>query len=147
MSSWQAVNPNYQQRVRTVLKDQPLVQTLDVEILEIGPGLVRLSMPFRKELTQQHGYLHAGMITALADNACGCAALSLMAADRDVLAVEFKVNFLSPAIGDSFEAVAKVVKPGRTLTICTATVYAHEQAANKPIACMQATMISVPNQK
>ena len=95
------------------------------------------------ELTQQHGYLHAGVMTSVADSACGYAALSLTEADVGVLSVEFKVNMLAPAMGDRFVATGRVVRAGRTLTVCSAEVTTERDGATVVVLLMQATMMSV----
>jgi uncharacterized protein (TIGR00369 family) len=95
-------------------------------------------------LTQQHGYIHAGIITSIVDSACGFAAYTLMPASSGVLTVEYKVNLLSPARGETFTAIGRVIKPGRTLTICNGEVLALEKGEQKLIAAMQATMMAVP---
>jgi uncharacterized protein (TIGR00369 family) len=98
-------------------------------------------MPFRPELGQQHGFLHAGVITTIADVAAGYAAYSTMPAASEVLSVEFKVNLLRPGVGERFVARARVVKPGRTLTVVQADVFAIAHGAEKQVASFQGTMI------
>ena len=107
----------------------------------VEPGSVTISCPFSDHLTQQHGLMHGGVIASIADVACGYAAMSLMSEDRDVLTVEFKVNFLKPAKADRVVAVAKVVQAGRTLTICEASVF--DSSGAKVLARMTATMMAV----
>ena len=103
------------------------------------------SCPFRDDLCQQNGFLHAGVLTSVADSACGYAALTLMPAGSDVLSVEFKVNLLAPGQGDRFRADAKVVRAGRTLTVCQAEVRAVRSGQPETVvALMQATMIARP---
>ncbi len=136
-------DPAFAQRVRASFAEQAMMATLGAELVAVHPGEVTIALPYRAALGQQHGYLHAAAITAIADSACGYAAFSLMAADREVLSVEFKVNMLAPAVGERFVAVGRVVRPGRTLTVCTAKVTAEHDGASKTIAMMQATMISV----
>jgi len=91
--------------------------TLGVEILRLDPGEIELAMPYNCAYTQQHGFMHAGIITTALDSACGYAAFSLMPAGAAVLTVEFKTNLLAPAKGESFRFRAHVIKPGRTLTL------------------------------
>ncbi len=144
------LDPATQQRIRESIGRQTLLSTLGVSIAELAVGRVVLDLPYRADLCQQHGYVHAGAITALADSACGYAAASLMPEDRDVLTVEFKVNLLSPARGDRFRAVGEVIRAGRTLTVCSAEVVAwaddgdgNPEASLVRVALMQATMIAV----
>jgi uncharacterized protein (TIGR00369 family) len=99
-------------------------------------------MPFDKRFCQQHGFIHAGVITALVDTACGYAAQTLMAEGKGVLTVEFKSNFLSPAVGDSFIAIGKVMKAGRTISVTSGEVYGETNGQRKLVSVMQATMMS-----
>jgi uncharacterized protein (TIGR00369 family) len=119
--------------------------TCGVTIASIRPGEVVLELPYRDDLTQQHGFLHAGVIAAVADSACGYAAFTLMPADHAVLSVEFKTNLLAPARGERFRATARVVRAGRTLTVCTAEVVGVEGDRETLVAVMQATMIGLEN--
>jgi uncharacterized protein (TIGR00369 family) len=138
------LDPATEERIRASIGRQTLLTTLGVTVAELGSGRVVLDLPYRADLCQQNGYLHAGAITTLADSACGYAAASLMSADRDVLTVEFKVNLLSPARGERFRATGEVVRPGRTLTVCSAEVVALVDGYEpKPVALMQATMMAV----
>ena len=144
------LDPDTEQRIRESVGRQTLLTTLGVSIAELTVGRVVLDLPYRADLCQQNGYLHAGAITALADSACGYAAASLMPEDRDVLTVEFKVNLLSPARGDRFRAIGEVMRAGRTLTVCSAEVVAWaDDAGGNPeaslvrVALMQATMMAV----
>ena len=100
-------------------------------------------MPFDQRFTQQNGFLHAGIVTTLMDSACGYAAFTLMPPGSRVLSVEFKVNFLSPAQGESFRAEGHVIKPGKTLTVCEGKFYALDGDKEKLVAIMQATMICI----
>ena len=100
------------------------MQSIGAALEEIASGRVSIRLPFRADLTQQHGFLHAGTIAAVADSACGYAALTLMPADAAVLSIEFKVNMLAPAKGESIVARAEVIRPGRNIMVCRADVYA-----------------------
>ena len=142
--SWQAVNEHYRQRIADVFGAQQIMRTIGASLVGVEPGKVRIMAPYRNDLTQQHGYMHAGVVTTIVDTACGCAALTLMPVGYDVLAVEFKINFLLPAIGERFEAIGTVIKPGRRLTVCTGSVRAHSEGTQKEIAHMQATMMPQP---
>ena len=136
-------DPGFERRIRDSFARQGMMQTLGARVETVSPGEVVLALPFRNDLTQQHGYLHAAVVTALADTACGYAALSLMEGGREVLSVEFKVNLLAPAAGERFVAEARVLRAGRTLTVCTAEVRAESGGTAKRVAVMQATMIGV----
>jgi uncharacterized protein (TIGR00369 family) len=110
----------------------------------VEPGRTEIALPYRQDLTQQHGFIHAGIVTAIADSACGYAALSLMPPGVGVLTIEFKVNLLNPATGARLVARGQVVKPGRALMVCTGDVTAEqEDGATRPVALMQATMMVV----
>ncbi len=118
------------------------MRMLGAELVAVRPGEVEIALTFRDDLTQQNGYLHAAAVTAIADSACGYAALSLMDPGRDVLSVEFKANLLAPAAGERFVASARVIRSGRTLTVCTAEVHAERGETRRLISAMQATMIA-----
>jgi len=128
--------------VRDSLQRQSFMRLLGAHAPVVEPGHVILELPFRADLCQQNGFLHAGVVTSVADSACGYAALTLMAPGRDVLSVEFKVNLLAPGRGEVFRADARVVRSGRTLTVCQAEVTAvTADHADVVVALMQATMI------
>lgn len=115
---------------------------IGAQLSRVEPGIIEITLPYRADLTQQHGYLHAGIVTTIADSACGYAAYSLMPPNSEVLSVEFKVNLLRPAKGEKFLAVAEVIKPGKTLTVVRADVFgvAHD-AQRELVATMLGTMI------
>lgn len=131
-------------RVRHSFARQSLMATIGAELLQIKPGEVTIALPFRADLVQQHGYLHAGVVTTIVDTACGYAAYTTMAPDSQVLTVEFKVNFVAPALGERLIAHGRVVRAGRTLTVCAGEVHALRNGEAKVVALMQATMIAVP---
>ncbi|NNC15149.1 PaaI family thioesterase [Corallococcus exiguus] len=133
----------FEQRVRDSFARQRVMDTIGASLISVAPGEVIIELPFREDLTQQHGYLHAAIVTAIVDSACGYAAYSLMPVDAAVLTVEYKVNFLAPAAGRKFIAQGRVTKPGRTLTVTTGDVFAETDAGLKPIATMLATMMAV----
>ncbi len=131
----------YESRVRASFARQQVMQLMGATLRRVEPGAVSLSLPYRADLTQQNGYIHAGVITAIADSACGYAAYTLMPAGSEVLSVEFKVNLLRPAAGEEFVAEAQVVKAGRTLTVARCDVYSHAADEIRMVATMLATMI------
>ncbi|MGD2156722.1 MAG: PaaI family thioesterase [Anaerolineales bacterium] len=137
------MDPQFESRIRDSFARQGFLQTLGAEINTIHPGEVEISAPFDDRFTQQDGFLHAGVTTALVDTACGYAAYTLMPADSRVLSVEFKINFLSVAQGERFLARGRVVKAGRTLTVCAGELFAFEGDQRQRVAAMQATMICV----
>ncbi len=130
-------------RIEDSFRNQGLMYHLGAEIAEIRPAEVTLRLPFRPELTQQMGYFHAGATTALADSAGGYAALTLFPEGDDVLTTEFKLNLLNPAQGDWLEATGRVVKAGRTLTVCQLDVHAVDGTARTHVATGLQTLICV----
>ena len=138
-----AQDPTFETRVRTSFGKQRLMATMGAELETVAPGRVDIRLPFRDDLTQQHGFLHAGTIAAVADSACGYAALSLMPVDAGVLSIEFKVNMLAPAKGDAIVARGQVIRAGRTIMVCRADVVSVTGADEKLVAAMQGTMMVV----
>lgn len=139
---FEASNPSFATDVRESFHRQSLMTTIGAQLVSVEPGSVQIAIPYRPDLTQQNGYLHAGIVTTIADSACGYAAYTLMPPDSDVLSVEFKVNLLRPAKGTNFLAVAEVLKPGRTLTVVRADVFSLVDSDERQlIATMQGTMI------
>ncbi|ALG70583.1 thioesterase [Azospirillum thiophilum] len=134
---------DWKARCLASFEQQPICRTLGIELAAIEPGFCEMRLPFRADLTQQHGFFHAGMVSTLADNAGGYAALSLMPAGAEVLAVEFKINLMSPAKGDVMIARARVVKPGRTLVITQVEIAMLDGGVEKDCALMQQTTFCV----
>lgn len=131
-------------RVRASFEKQKIMRLLGATLTSIEPGQVEITLPFREELTQQHGFLHAGAVTTVLDSACGYAALSVMPEDAGVLSIEFKVNLLAPAKGNAFIARARVVRAGRTIVVCTGDVVALQDGKEEQsVATMLATMLVV----
>ena len=122
---------------------QAVMATMGARVADISWGRMTVEMPFNPEFTQQDGFLHAGIVTTLVDTAAGFAAYTTMPEGKRVLAVEFKMNFMRPAVGQMFVADATVIKPGRQLTVVTGTVYAINNGEKKEIALNQCTMIAV----
>ncbi|MGY0024588.1 PaaI family thioesterase [Streptomyces sp. YJ-C3] len=116
---------------------------LGAQITQIAPGRVHIVLPSRPEVTQQHGYFHAGATSAIADSAGGYAAYTLFPEDTEVLTVEYKINLLAPALGDHIEAIGTVLKPGRTLTVCQLEVYGVQGEGRRLVANGQQTLIRV----
>jgi uncharacterized protein (TIGR00369 family) len=141
--SFQASDPDFASRVRASFARQTVMTTLGAEMTQVAPGEIEITMPFRADLTQQHGFLHAGVLTTIVDSACGYAALSLMPANTGVLTVEYKVNFMAPAAGERFVARGRVTKPGRTLTVCAGDVFAQQDGSERLIATMLTTMMAI----
>ncbi len=131
-------------RVRESFGRQGLMRLLGATIARVEPGTVQIDLPARPEISQQHGYVHAGATSSIADSAGGYAALTMMPEGREVLTVEYKLNLMSPAAGERLEAVGTVLKPGRTLTVCTLEVFAVQGDARTMVAAGQQTLIGVP---
>jgi len=138
-------DPNFEDRIRRSFERQRLMHTMGAVLLRVSAGEVELELPYRDELTQQHGFLHAGVVAAVADSACGYAALSLMPEEAAVLSVEFKLNLLAPAVGEKLRARGRVRKSGRTIFACEGEVFAIEGGSEKLVAIMLATMMAVRN--
>jgi len=134
---------NYKQKVEDSFKLQKFMDFIGAKLIKVEPGFCEIHLPYNENLTQQNGYFHAGIISALADNAAGYASLSLMEEDSSVLSVEFKLNLTSPGIGDLLIARANVLKSGRTLSICRSDVFAVKNGVEKLCAASQATLIQV----
>ena len=134
-------NPSFAADVKDSFAKQAVMMTIGAELVGVAPGAVQIFLPYRSDLTQQHGYLHAGIVTTIADSACGYAAYTLMPPNSAVLSVEFKVNLLRPAKGEEFLAVAEVLKPGRTLSVVRADVFANPKSERVLVATMLGTMM------
>ena len=134
--------PDFEVRVRESFARQHVMQTIGANLQAIGPGRVVIELPFRTDLAQQHGFIHAGVISTIADSACGYAALTLMPPGAAVLTVEFKINLLAPAKGERFIAGARVVRQGRTLSTCAADVIAVDHGDERVVATMLATVMT-----
>ena len=131
-------------RVRASIARQAMLTTLGVTVERLESGYCELGLANRADLTQQHGFVHAGAITTLADSACGYAAYTVMPADRDVLTVDFSLNLISPASHPKFVAAGRVIRSGRTITTCRGEVYGvGEDGQRMVIALIQATMMAV----
>lgn len=133
-----------QARIKASFERQGLMRHLGARLGHVGPGRVHIVLPNRPEVNQQHGYIHAGATSAIADSAGGYAAFSLFPENTAVLTVEYKINLLAPAVGDHIEAVGTVLKSGRTLTVCQLEVFAIQGPKRSLVAAGQQTLICVP---
>ena len=134
-------NPAFAGQITASFARQTIMSLIGAELTRVEPGIVEITLPYRADLAQQHGYLHAGIVTTIADSACGYAAYSLMPPHSEVLSVEFKVNMLRPAKGETFTALAEVIKAGKTLTVVRADVFGISEARRELVATMLGTMI------
>jgi uncharacterized protein (TIGR00369 family) len=147
MARFQPKNPDFR-RVATVTFDrQRAMRALGISIARLEPGEVDLAMAYSSDFTQQNGFIHAGIITAGLDSACGIAAFTLMPEGSDILTVEFKTNLLAPAKGERFVFRGVVVKPGRTLTVCDGRAYAEQDGSETLIATMTGTLMALPRRE
>jgi uncharacterized protein (TIGR00369 family) len=140
MSGIEPLDPEFAASVRASFDRQAFMRTIGGELTRVEPGEVEIVLPFRDDLTQQHGYLHAAVVTAIVDSACGYAAMTLAGPGADVLTVEYKANFLSPAAGDRVRASARVLRRGRSLTVCVGDVHAETSAGERHVVTMIATI-------
>jgi uncharacterized protein (TIGR00369 family) len=143
MATMQA-DPDYEDRVRSSFARQAAMGTIGAELTSVTPGIIEIEMPYSAALTQQHGFLHAGIISTALDSACGYAAFSLMPPDAAVLTIEFKINMLSPGRGERFLFRGSVTKPGRTIIVADGQAYAYAPDGEaRLIATMTATMMVI----
>ena len=147
MPSFELRDPDVEKRIRQSFARQELMRTIGATLTRVSAGEVEIEMPFQSALTQQHGYVHAGIITAIVDNACGYAAMSLTPAGTEVLTVEYKVNFLLPARGARFVGRGRVVRAGRTFTVCSGEVLAIEADDTVAVAFMLTTIMTISYQE
>jgi uncharacterized protein (TIGR00369 family) len=136
-------DPAFAERVRASFAKQAAMHTIGALLAEITPGRVVIELPWQQGLTQQHGFLHAGMVATALDSACGYAASTLMPADAGVLTIEYKINLLAPAQGTRFRMEGVVVKPGRTISVTEGRAYALHEGREKLIATMGATLMTI----
>lgn len=136
-------NAGYEDRIRASFAKQGLMATLGATLIKVAPGLVEIAIHPAPAISQQHGFVHGGAVSAIADSAAGYAALSLMPPDRGVLTTEFKINLVAPAAGDRIIARGRVIKAGRTLTLAQTEVFAESGGQKKLIALLTATMMAV----
>ncbi len=137
-------DPDFAPRVRASFGRQAAMDTLGASLESVEAGRVVIALPFSARLTQQHGFLHAGMVATALDSACGYAGATLMPAEAGVLTIEFKINLMAPAEGQRFRMVGQVLKPGRTVTFTEGQAWAIDaQGSEKLIATMVATLMTV----
>ena len=140
---WVPKDSLYRQRVEDSFALQGVMQTLGARLEKLEPGAVDIWLAWDRSLTQQHGFLHAGVVSTALDSACGYAAFSLMPEDAAVLTIEFKINLLAPAKGERFRMEGRVLKPGRTITVCEGRAYALQDQKETLIATMNCTLMTV----
>jgi uncharacterized protein (TIGR00369 family) len=141
--TFEVQDPAYESRVRSSFGRQTFMATIGARLLRIAPGEADVELAMRDDLVQQHGFLHAGVLASAADSACGYAALTLMPPDAAVLSVEFKINLLAPAIGERVVAKGRVIRAGRTVSVCWGEVTAYAGETERLVATMVGTMMTV----
>lgn len=142
-TDFEAADKNFKTRVKESFDKQPLMDFLGARLKIVEPGFCEIHLPYRFELTQQHGFFHAGMIGTIADNCGGYAAFSLMPADASVLTVEYKINLLSPGDGELIIGRGQVKKAGKTLTVCSVDVFVLKDGIEKLCATAQMTVMTM----
>ena len=140
-SNFTAAHPDYERRVRDSFSRQGAMALIGARISHVAPGAVDIELPHRDDLTQQHGFLHGGIVSMIADTAGGYAGYTLFPADASVLTAEYKINLLAPGQGETYVAEGRVVKAGRTLCVTTGEVYAIQQGKRVLCALMQQTLV------
>jgi uncharacterized protein (TIGR00369 family) len=138
-----AADAGFDARVRASFARQRIMESIGAVLTRVDTGAVEIALPYRIDLTQQHGFIHAGIVATILDSACGYAAFSLMPADVAVLTVEYKINLLRPASGRRLIARARVVRAGKTLSVCTGDAVAEADGAETVVATMLATVMAV----
>jgi len=142
-TDFQPADPAFEQRVRASFARQTAMATIGASLVRAEPGEVEIQLPFAAHLTQQHGFMHGGIVGAALDSACGYAGSTLMPADVGVLSIEYKINFVAPARGQRFRMVGTVVKPGRTITVVEGRAFAIDAGREKLVATMTNTLMAV----
>lgn len=143
MEKFKPAAADFETRIRASFDKQGIMGTIGARLATVLPGEVVIEFPYNPGLSQHNGFIHAGVLTTVVDSVCGYAAYTLMPAGADVLSIEYKVNFLAPAVGDKFRCVGRVVRAGRTVTVCSGDVIAVGAGSEKVVATMLATMITI----
>ncbi len=146
MSAFQVADPDFAGRVRASFAEQSVMGLIGADLGAIEAGRVEILLPYRADLCQQNGFLHAGIVTTIADSAAGYAAFTLFTAEEAVLTSEFGLHLLSPAVGPRFRAVGQVLKPGRRLVIAETEVFAERDGRSQLIAKLVATLVRLPKE-
>jgi uncharacterized protein (TIGR00369 family) len=142
-SQFQPKDPDFRTRITRSFGEQAVMRHINASLLGIDAGQVEIGFPYQAQLTQQDGFIHAGISSTIMDSACGYAAFTLMPVEARVLTIEFKINLLAPAAGDSFRAIGKVRKPGRSVFVAEAELYATSSGTDKLVATMVGTLMAM----
>ena len=138
---------NFAEKVRNSFAQQKFMETLGATLAKVAPGSVEIRLPYQPRLTQQHQFLHAGVVAAVLDTACGYAAFTLMPPQAEVLTIEYKIDLLAPARGGELLARAQVLKPGKTIVVCTGEAMMRQGDGQKVVAHMTGTMMAITGRK
>lgn len=147
MTAFVPADENYREKVEKSFDRQQAMETIGISLEKVEPGRVVLNMPYNEAYTQQHGFVHAGILSTALDSACGYAAFSLMPEEAAVLSIEYKVNLLAPAKGEKFIIKGQVLKAGKTVTVCQAEAYSVNGGEKKLVAQMTGTMMTIIGRK
>jgi uncharacterized protein (TIGR00369 family) len=142
-SQFEPRDPDYEARINRSFDEQTVMRLIGASLVAVEPGRVEIGLPYRQDLTQQDDFIHAGISSTIMDSACGYAAFSLMPAETRVLTIEFKINLLAPAAGEYFHAIGKVRKPGRSVFVAEAELYARADGNDRLVATMNGTLMAV----
>ena len=142
-SQFEPRNPDFKARVTQSFSEQMVMQTINASLLAVDAGRVEIGLPYQRELTQQNGFIHAGISSTILDSACGYAAFSLMPVEAQVLTIEFKINLLAPAAGEKFRAIGTVRKPGHSVFVAESELYASSDGSDKLVATMVGTLMAI----
>ena len=145
-SQFEPKDPDFKSRITQSFSEQKVMQTLNASLRAVEAGRVEIELPYQRELTQQDGFIHAGISATIMDSACGYAAFTLMPAEARILTIEFKINLLAPAAGEYFRAIGKVRKPGRSVFVAEAEFYAHLDGNDRLVATMTGTLMAIYSQ-
>lgn len=143
MANFKPEDNNFKVRVRNSFARQKMMETIQARLTRVKPGLVEIELPFQERLTQQHGFLHAGAVTTIADDACGYAALTLAPPRAAVLTIEYKINLLAPAVGEKLIARGHVTRQGQSITVCEADVFAQSEGNKKKLIAKMVSTIMI----
>jgi len=141
MTAFTPANPDFAARVRDSFGRQPFMDLIGARITGLAPGFCEIAIEYRRELTQQHGFIHGGVLASIADSAAGYAAFSLMPAQASILTVEYKLNLLRPGQGEAMIARGRVIKPGRTLTVVQSDVFARRDGGEEQVLSSLQTLM------
>lgn len=147
MAPFEPVDPDYEKKVTDSFAGQPFMNFINAQLVAVKPGYCEIHLPYKNDLCQQHGYFHAGIIGTISDNCGGYAAFSLMPAGASVLTVEYKMNLVAPGDGELLIGQAKVIKPGRTLTICRTEVFVIKKGTQTLCATSLMTVMTMAGKR